>query len=66
MLRFKCCFVIIDTAKVLWQLCHIVADDFKKYRDFIFFMLSVKKARDTYRLSARIIHSDVYYILVKV
>lgn len=39
---------------------------FKKYRDFIFFMLSVKKARDTYRLSARIIHSDVYYILVKV
>lgn len=65
MLRFKCCFVIIDTAKVLWQLCHIVAEVSKNI-EILFFMLSVKKARDTYRLSARIIHSDVYYILVKV
>lgn len=42
MLRFKCCFVIIDTAKVLWQLCHIVAEDFKNI-EILFFMLSVKK-----------------------
>lgn len=46
MLRFKCCFVIIDTAKVLWQLCHIVAEVSKNI-EILFFMLSVKKARDT-------------------
>ena len=36
MLRFEGCFVVIDTAKVLWRLCHIVAEASKECRKSIF------------------------------